>query len=310
MGDSGRAAPLRRSQVRETSAARRGCERFVLVSPVRNERKYIGQTIESVCAQTRRPCEWVIVSDGSDDGTDELVLEAARAEAWIRLVRRPPRQTHSFAAVVDNTVLGVQCLSIGDFDYIGLLDGDVRFDPDYFQRLLEEFERRPRLGLAGGVVIDVGQPRDKFPSNRSDVPGAVQFFRRSCFEKVVPLLPIPEGGWDVMTCVAARLHGFETRLCTDLVVDHLKPRNVSQGGELRRRFQFGVREFACGFDPCFQFVKAWVRVAEPPFGLSALARVAGYWVALLRGQRRIVPVELVRRLRFEQRRRLVGRGVS
>src|ERR1035437_9046662 len=188
---------------------------YVLVTPAKNEEALIGETIKSVVGQTVRPAEWMIVSDGSTDRTDEIVRAATVVEPWIRLLPLPPRAQRSFAAVVHATEAGVRALAVRGYEYIGLLDSDVRFQPDYFKRVIDCFERSPRLGLAGGVVIDVGLPKDRLPRNRQDVPGAVQFFRRACFEGLGGLLAIPEGGWDALTCARARMVGFETRLLTD-----------------------------------------------------------------------------------------------
>src|SRR5215472_8640697 len=47
--------------------------RYVLITPVRDEVRFIELTIKSVVAQTVRPLKWVIVSDGSTDGTDDIV---------------------------------------------------------------------------------------------------------------------------------------------------------------------------------------------------------------------------------------------
>ena len=46
---------------------------YALVTPARNESEFIELTIQSVIAQTVLPTKWVIVSDGSTDGTDEIV---------------------------------------------------------------------------------------------------------------------------------------------------------------------------------------------------------------------------------------------
>src|ERR1700722_657176 len=173
---------------------------YVLVTPAKNEEALIGITIESMVNQTVRPVEWVIVSDGSTDRTDEIVLAATVSHPWIRLRRLPPRHGRNFAAVVHAAEAGIRSVTANAYSYIGLLDSDIRFQPDYFERVLEYFESSPRLGLAGGVVIDVGRPRDRLPRNREDVPGAVQFFRRECFERLGGLVAIPEGGWDALTC--------------------------------------------------------------------------------------------------------------
>ena len=70
---------------------------YVLVTAARNEAEFIELTIKSVVAQTIRPLKWVIVSDGSTDGTDEIVRSYARDYPWIDLVRMPARRERHFA---------------------------------------------------------------------------------------------------------------------------------------------------------------------------------------------------------------------
>jgi biofilm PGA synthesis N-glycosyltransferase PgaC len=277
---------------------------YVLVTPVRDEEKLIGATIASVVAQTHRPREWIIVSDGSTDGTNGIVEAAARAHPWIRLLALPPRAGRDFAAVVKNTERGVRTLEFRDYGFLGLLDSDVTFQSDYFEQLIRRFETNPRLGLAGGVVIDIGTPRDRLPYNRQDVPGAVQFFRRACFESLGGLIAIPEGGWDALTCAVARMRGYETRLFTDLVVDHHKPRNIAHGGQLRRKWQLGVRDYCLGYHPLFEFVKCCGKLHHHPFLLGAAAWWLGYCAAVVRRHPRLIPDDLVRFVRSEQSLRL------
>jgi len=277
---------------------------YVLVTPVRDEEATIGKTINSVIRQTLLPGEWVIVSDGSTDRTDEIIREAAAQHPWIRLLPLQPRPGRSFAAVVHNTEAGIRHLDCKDYAFLGLLDSDVTFQTDYFEQLIRRFEAESALGLAGGVVIDVGLPRDRFPRNRRDVPGAVQFFRRECFERIGGLIPIPEGGWDGMTCAMARMHGYQTRLFTDLVVDHLKPRNIHEGGAVRRKWQMGVRDYAAGYHPLFEAVKCVSRLKDPPLVVGAVAWWIGYCGALLGRRERMIPKEVLAHVRREQMQRL------
>lgn len=279
---------------------------YVLVTPVRDEEATIGRTIASVTAQTIPPREWVIVSDGSTDGTEAIIRAAAAVHPWIRLLALAPRPGRSFAAVVHNTETGIRHLECADYDFIGLLDSDVEFQTDYFEELMRRFAAEPALGLAGGVVIDVGLPKDRFPRNRQDVPGAVQFFRRECFERIGGLIPIPEGGWDGMTCAMARMHGYRTRLFTDLVVDHLKPRNIAEGGFIRRKWQMGVRDYAAGYHPLFEVVKCASRLKDPPVIVGAVAWWVGYCTACLQRRKRVVDPEVVSFIRREQMNRVRG----
>src|SRR5215218_2878957 len=61
---------------------------YAVVTPARNERRNLARLAESIRAQEHRPHFWVIVDDGSDDGTRELAAALATAEPWIRLVER------------------------------------------------------------------------------------------------------------------------------------------------------------------------------------------------------------------------------
>jgi glycosyltransferase involved in cell wall biosynthesis len=56
--------------------------KYVLITPARNEPAFIEQTIKSVIQQTILPLKWVIVSDGSTDGTDEIVKRYAVNHDW------------------------------------------------------------------------------------------------------------------------------------------------------------------------------------------------------------------------------------
>ena len=73
------------------------CLRYVLISPAKNEALYIEKTIQSVIAQTLLPVRWIIVSDGSTDGTDDVVAKYAAQHDWIELVRQPDREERHFA---------------------------------------------------------------------------------------------------------------------------------------------------------------------------------------------------------------------
>lgn len=277
---------------------------YVLITPAKNEEKLIGETIASVINQTCRPVEWIIVSDGSTDRTNEIIRVAAKRNPWIHLLALPVRPGRNFAAVVHATEAGIRSLSVQNYEYIGLLDSDVRFQEDYFDKLIEQFELSINLGMAGGAVIDLGSPKDRLPDNRIDVPGAAQFFRRQCFEELGGLVAIPEGGWDALTCARVRMLGYESRLVPHLIMDHLKPRNIAEGGILRRYWQFGLRDYSLGYHPLFELVKCLRRCISPPILIGSFSWWAGYCSAALQRRTRHAPMDLLAFVRGEQKQRL------
>ncbi|MCX6847054.1 MAG: glycosyltransferase family A protein [Verrucomicrobia bacterium] len=281
-----------------------GSRDYVLVTPVKNEEQSIGKTMDAVVAQTIRPVEWVIASDGSTDGTNEIVRGYLLKYPWIRLLELPTREGRCFSSVVLNTMAAISRLESTEHAYLGLLDADVVFDTDYYENTLRCFECDPRLGLAGGVVVDPGESRERVPRNRLEIPGAVQFFRKECFDAIGGLIAIPEGGWDGISGVMARMAGYRTSLLSELVVDHLKPRNVSQGNVLKRRWQMGLRDFAVGYHPCFEAVKCLSRIGDTPWVAGSFAWWCGYVTGWITRKNSIVPEPVRQHLRHEQIERM------
>ncbi|MEL6820905.1 MAG: glycosyltransferase family A protein, partial [Calditrichota bacterium] len=60
--------------------------KYVLITPARNEEAYLEKTIQSVIAQTILPEQWIIVSDGSTDRTDEIAAGYAEKHSFIQLI--------------------------------------------------------------------------------------------------------------------------------------------------------------------------------------------------------------------------------
>ncbi len=130
---------------------------YVLISPARDEAQFIELTLKSVVAQQWRPAKWVIVSDGSTDGTDEIVARYAVQNPWIELVQLPARRERHFAGKVDAFNAGYARVRGLEYAAIGSLDADLSFDEDYFSFLLGKMANDSTLGLVGTPFQDIGK---------------------------------------------------------------------------------------------------------------------------------------------------------
>ena len=129
--------------------------KYVIISPVKDEERYVEFTIKSVIGQTLKPELWVIVDDGSTDRTPEIVSRYLSSHPFIRMVSNPKagfRQTGS--AVIRAFSYGYEALGETDYEFIVKLDCDLSFGADHFEQLLEKFKGDERLGIASGVYFE------------------------------------------------------------------------------------------------------------------------------------------------------------
>jgi len=291
-----------------------GAGPYVLITAAYDEEASIGGTIESVLAQSPSPARWVVASDGSTDRTDEIVAGYAASTPWLRLVRREKSSGHDFAAKVGALQLAQEGLAGASYAYLGVLDADVRPCADYFAELLARFEASPKLGIAGGNIVQIvaGRRVERLKDPRT-VAGGVQFFRRECFEQTGGFLPLRYGGEDALIEVMARMHGWEVGTFLDLEVEHQGLVGDSGGVRLGTRRRWGRMNRCLGYHPLYELVRCLRRITEPPFLIGSLAELSEYWREAFSPTERLVPESAARFLRAEQLdllRALLGRALG
>lgn len=277
---------------------------YVIVTAAYNEETLIGRTIAAVTSQIVRPRRWVIVSDASTDRTDEIVREYARRHRFMHLVRVREKHARNFAAKVHAIRAGLAALNGMQYDFIGNLDADVSFAPSYYGELLKKFTQDPELGLAGGFVLEErrGQFRNRRMNSRRSVAGAVQLFRRECFEAIGGYLPL-RGGEDWHAEIASRMKGWRVQAFPELEVFHHRPTGSAEP-LLRQWFFQGRVAYSQGSWPFFELLKCIGRFPEKPVIVGGLTRMAGFLWSSCTGQQREVSQEFIDFLRREQVERL------
>jgi poly-beta-1,6-N-acetyl-D-glucosamine synthase len=279
--------------------------KYVLITPARDEAQHIEGTIQSVIKQTVRPIKWVIVSDGSTDGTDDIVRKYALDNPWIELVRAPERRERHFAGKVHAFNAGYARLNELEYAAIGNLDADISFDEDYFSFLLGKLVDDPKLGLVGTPFRDASSSvYDYRFTNIDHVSGACQLFRRECFEAVGGYVPVKGGCIDHIAVLTARMKGWKTRTFPEKVSMHHRAMGTAQQGMLMARFKNGGKDYAIGNHPAWELFRAVYQMTKRPFIIGGLMIVSGYgWAAVRRAERPVSP-ELVAFQRREQMQRL------
>lgn len=277
--------------------------KFVLVTAAYNEGAYIEETINSIVAQEVKPLRWVIASDGSTDDTDEIVLRYAAEHSFIKLQRLTEDHPRNFAAQANAINAAIEQVEVESYDFVGNLDADITFEPNYFKLLLDRFEQDPKLGLAGGAIHEKdrnGQFQSRRTNRANSVAHAVQMFRRECFRDIGGAYrQLPYGAPDTYAEITARMNGWEVKSFPDLAVYHHRPTS-SAGGLLRGWFRQGRMDRSLGVSPVFELFKVANRIPSRPLLIGAMARLAGFIYSTYNREPQAVPPLYVEYSRREQ----------
>jgi poly-beta-1,6-N-acetyl-D-glucosamine synthase len=290
---------------------REGEMKYVLVTPARNEESYIERTIQSVLSQTQLPERWVIVSDGSTDRTDSIVEKYRHEHSFISLLRAQRDGGPNFGSKVKAFQAGYRELANQKYSLIGNLDADVTFTPEYFKTMVSKFQNDPCLGIAGGVICELMDGKyspQKISMN--SVAGAVQLFRRECFEGIGGYIPIKSGGIDAAAEILARMHGWTVSTFPGIEVMHHRRVMTGSRNILQTRFKQGLTQYLLGYHPLFQLARFIFRISDKPFLIGSFFSLCGYAWGFLTRAERPMPVEAVKFLQCEQMRRLNLRFIT
>lgn len=276
--------------------------KYVLISAVRNEEKLIRYPLESVLSQTCMPIRWIIVSDGSTDETDNILHQYEKRFDFIKFVRLDKsRNNEGFSSKVFALREAYARLREVDYNFIGILDGDISFNPSYYKNILSEFEKNDKLGISGGYIYEPdrkGVFRVRSHNRLRDVAGAIQMFRKECYEIIGGLRPIKLGGEDAYAQTLARANGWKVQAFSEYNIFHHKPGYLKRG-IWKERFREGRIDYVLGTHAIYEFSKFIRRIPESPILLGALVRVIGYLEALITCKDKIPPPEIMEYIKKE-----------
>ena len=125
--------------------------RFSVIIPLYNKAPYVGKTVESVLGQTFGDYELIIVDNGSNDGSHEIV--AAFTDHRIKIVRLEEN-----VGVSNARNKGVAMASA---PIVTFLDADDWWEPTFLEEMAGLIERHPDAGIygTGYYIVKNGKKR-------------------------------------------------------------------------------------------------------------------------------------------------------
>lgn len=123
-----------------------------VVTTVYNGEPYPDRAIPSILAQTFTDFEWIIVDDGSEDRTGDLLRDVAARDARVR-VFSPGRLGITAAANYG--------VSQARGEYIARQDFDDRSYPDRLRLQVSVLDADPKVGVVGGYYLLIDTNRNE-----------------------------------------------------------------------------------------------------------------------------------------------------
>ena len=140
-----------------------------VIVPVYNVEEYLPRCIESICGQTYRDLQIILVDDGSTDSSPQLCAHYAERDQRIRYIRTVNRGVSSARN---------SGLEAAGGRWIGFVDADDYIEPGFYETLVAELVRSDKRIVCCGVRAEDpdGNRVERFKGR--EFPGEQQDFDR------------------------------------------------------------------------------------------------------------------------------------
>jgi glycosyltransferase involved in cell wall biosynthesis len=251
---------------------------YVIITPAHNEESYIRFTLESVVNQTLLPEQWIIVDDGSIDGTADIVRSYINNFPWIKLVTNPTigDKPEGGSKIVQAFYHGYREVEVSDFEFVVKLDADLTLPTQYFEEVSNTFSADPTVGMCGGFLTEYSAGKwKKASSAKYHLRGAIKAYRKECFDQIggIPISLI----WDGIDEMKAMSLGWKVEILDLEVKHHRKGSTIINRGFSSSR-NAGKQYYKHGYDLFLAFCRSVTYgMRTKPYFLTTFGFLSGYF---------------------------------
>jgi glycosyltransferase involved in cell wall biosynthesis len=284
--------------------------KFALITALRDERDNIDRLFDAMDSQSLAPHTWIIIDDGSQDGSAALLEEKAqrykKGELLIETLQ-PSGSCYALGAQYARLIeQGMKLLQDREdyLDYVavGINDADCFPRPNYFESLIHFLQSRPRLGITSGLDRRLdGRPSS---ARLTWVRGNCRLWRRECLDETGYLVG-PSA--DTTSLCKARLLGW------DILVEPNALFDARETGALVQTEYYGRSAHYRGIGPGYALIKGFFDLirGHSKMGWGYLRGYLSAWLAKdpqiadqqIRNYYRWYPLHLLRELPRERKLR-------
>jgi glycosyltransferase involved in cell wall biosynthesis len=263
--------------------------------PVKDEEKILADVIESVANQTVKPALWLIIDDGSTDNSPTIIQNFVSQHNWIKSIHLPPHERdiifhvsyvykHGFDFIIkyckENKI---------DYSFIASIDADTILEPEYFEKLLHEFEINGKLGIASGGLyheidgtLKLSTKMENFPSGTGRVWSKKCFFDTDGFSL--------EPSADSISNVKATLRGWDIKRFNEVRMIEKRLTSSAEGLWIGYRCN-GHMAYYLNKNPILVLLSVFQCTFRKPY-YTGIAFLLGYITACIKREEKIQDKEI------------------
>ena len=262
--------------------------KVAIVTPLKNELANIPFLMDSIKNQTMPIEYWIIVENGSDDGSKELLAklsQVSNVNKFIVLNFTLPVEKYELGFKYSTVVnQGFEYLkrtgALQELDFLGILDADCFPSNHYYHQLTSFMNKEQKLGISSGYGITLEGKHDG--EAKEWVRGNCRLWKKKCFEDAGYLVG-PSA--DTLSLAKAIIKGWLAKPDPTLLY---KTREV---GQKVNYSYYGYSAYYRGIGPMYAFLKSINYIFQGRFK-QAKGYCSGYFSSLFSSKPRINDPEI------------------
>jgi len=274
---------------------------YAIITPVKNESTHLLRLVENVKKQLLKPKIWVIVDDGSYDGTDERIRYLERNLDYVKGVFLKHHDLYDpvnrYGTIVRYGINYIQTAMpslFKELDYIGILDADILLPRNYYKTIIDLMNDVGNLGIASGLFYEIVPSKGSRIKLRRyhGVIGGAMVIRKRCLVDIggFPLSPAP----DIVAMLKAVKRGWKLGISKSTYAVHLRPRSY------KTHIVTGKIAYRFGYHPLLILLSAPYDISHrAPIAFIA-GKIVGYFTSMIRKEPRIKDREVLQHFSIER----------
>ncbi|WP_439489779.1 glycosyltransferase [Algoriphagus sp.] len=262
--------------------------RIAIVTPLKNEIDNISFLIDKISSQSIPISYWIIVENGSVDGSRERLAEISEiknVENFVVLNFSLPNEKYElgikYATVVNQGFNYLKNQGILDnLDYVGILDADCFPPPNYYEELTTFMSSDSKIGISSGLAYSLDGVYDG--KSRDWVRGNCRLWKISCFKQAGYFVG-PSA--DALSVCKAELLGWTSKPKHDLKYE------CREVGNKVNYSYYGYSAYFRGISPLYALIKSFNYARLGQFS-NFKGYFSGYFGSYFGGKERIEDKEI------------------